>query len=373
LINLAKIYWGEVDISDYVMSVGDFEQVFSNFDLTIKECECDMIFMDRILVDYPEITKSSNLIIKQDGKKIFLCYITNFKVNNKTHEIEVIATSILDKLSKVTVQSFEADLDSGAIPFTFDYVTGGTIELRLFHVASMMKVLFYNVLGIELILAEDTFTNFGSPDISFEMLVNGGSQKVSKNPTLRDEQNFITVKDLLNFVAQLGYVLYWDYSTECFNMCLLGSSGATPSITDENIYNIKDDIITANKVIVINYSFCSDFSYYINNNAADSVNAGDGRAYGNGSSIDYKEFTNPPNLCFVMGNTFGWNTKTLETPFLSTQRFFYGNLSINTVETPLFNSFIYNGFTFKSQILTCIAINKNGRYFSKLEYVKEVT
>lgn len=381
-LDLAKVYVGNTDISDYVLSVGDFDQVFSNYDGSIRDSDCDITFMSRLITDYPIIALNSNLSIVQDGKKIFIGYLSKFDLDEDKYEIESILSSHVNKMS--TIQIFEETILNDILYTltTMESMTKLGITFRVVNVYQLCKSLFERCTGQDLNI--QGFNYLPTQYVAWEMVCNAGCSRISGNWNNRDNENVITCKEFIESFYRYGIFIYWNTTTEKYTATSLKLQTESfnpdlevPVISDEFIYNRSSEIIVMTRNFKSEVAFSEQYDKYLD---IDSWTDLSGRAI---SNITYNQtliksdndisFNLPNNTCLIDLAVSDWTALSSNYLRLYTARFYVGTCKVVTVETSLYNDFLNSEGYFFRGIHSCRAVYEDGRYFSELEYTKEVT
>jgi hypothetical protein len=98
------IVW--TNISDYVLSVGNFEQLFNNYDYSLKDCIIEIVLTNLISADLYLDPTEVKIKIVQDNKKIFVGYISETQKSEIEQTITLTVPNVIHKLFINTFDDF---------------------------------------------------------------------------------------------------------------------------------------------------------------------------------------------------------------------------------------------------------------------------
>lgn len=261
------------DITNYVLSSGDFNIIFNNYDGTIKETEFNLVINDEY--DIPYGVKDRPLRIKQDGKVLFYGYVhalIDRKVNDS--ETDFVIRSVLDRLNRPV--TWFGDYTYIIQNYTANAV-GFTTYVKSIPVGDLLELIFLKPggwgssqvpIGVVKVQVDAEALNLYCPEILHEPLYSGGSDVVGffQNRYLKDLNSW---KDIIERICYMGFILIWDIDNERFKFIYTGAKddGVNQTIytspVDAKIYKVEKETLDMIRTMTITSKWCSDWSKYI--------------------------------------------------------------------------------------------------------------
>lgn len=276
-----------VDITGFVLKVGDFKQILNNHDASIIIDNFQTTISYTIIDTYADIQKP--IRIKQDNLIIFVGNISKIEIPNfETYEITCTIESVTAKLKQKIQESVYKTALETAIGTGSNLLING-FTLHGYVVKTLLSHIFLTLTGYELdtsylrehqVAQSSGASAFYPPLICKEMLWNAGLDKVYHIESLRSIDDLALWIDLFNIVCRIGNVLIWDISQQKFiltgtgfisNVGVESNSYALDIPANSAIWKFAEQDANLNKRYSSEFEKCSNTNAYLQDIAQPAI------------------------------------------------------------------------------------------------------
>jgi hypothetical protein len=376
---IATIDSTQVDITDYVLNVGDFPILLNNYDASILDCAMQMEVSNTILQAYPLFVSGINVEVKQNGVLLMPFYIKSMKEEAKDYIINAELEGIYMKLK---AKIFQADwefllYDNVAKEDNVTLGTAGTAVTTLYKYENLLPYVFNYLTGYTLVVKPVADSLHLDGWIASDILWNFGQEYVSGLTTYRDKEKMATWLDLIQLLCYQNMLFGFTNGAFVLAHCSAESVVATkPTYSVTYEYN-EETGLDLEKYIGTSYSELSPTQMYLYKASVSpykwQVDLNETQTtqfeYSTKNGIDVDNFNCRP---FVIYNEVGelrWCVHEVIYLLYSKTRFRKSRTTY-TYLTNLINNLTTNSANdyFYSNINSCEFVWNDGIYLTKIEY-----
>jgi len=382
-VNTANVYayistaW--VEITDWVLNLGDFNTLFNNYDGSILDSVCSCTISSTILDTYT-IGLDTKIEIKQDGKLLLPFYISLFKNNEKDKEIETELSCVYLKLKVPMQQSvFETGIQSQVAPAEDVKLGGTSATTTLYRYPDLIEYIFNLLTGYDLRI-EYIENEVYSPEwIAIDILWNmGQSSNVSGLEERRNKSETPTWLDLIQCLCSEN--MLFAFTNDEFVLAHFtwnASSVDLPTNIYENDY--LEETMDLTRYLETSWSEMSfnNMHYYVATTSpyywATDLSQTMNTSYNNNlvssetTGVSITKFNNMPFVIYYIDGLNEWCAFSVQYLHYSKNRFKQSR-DLTTLVSDIYDDIMIDTQYFYQNINTVEYIFIDGRYFSKIEY-----